>query len=143
MTGYNYLTGYNYFISYLPIPYRNFSSTKSTNLNSEFHCYKYLFLLLSSRHFLFYKIKYYLGKLSSTVTVLQNHFPPTTEMFKGSHTHSTGKRSSSDRKFKFSDECQIRELAEAYNPRIPPTHNLNPFTFGRRLFPVRCLYAIL
>ena len=32
---------------------------KSTNLNSEFHCYKYLFLLLSSRHFLFYKRKYY------------------------------------------------------------------------------------
>ena len=37
----------------------------------------------------------------------------------------------------FSDECQIKELAEAYNPRIQPTHNLNLLVF-RRNFPV-CL----
>ena len=33
------------------------------------------------------------------------------------HRHSTGRRSSSDRKgSNFSDECQIRELEEAYSP---------------------------
>ena len=77
------VTLYNYFISYLPIP---FQFNKSTNQNSEFHCYKYLFLLLSSRQFLFYNRKYYPWERSHTVILLQNDFPPTTDMFEGSHT---------------------------------------------------------
>ena len=77
------VTRYNYFISYLPIPVQ---LNKSTNQNSEFHCYKYLILLLSSRHFLFYNRKYYPWEKSHTVIILQNDFPPTTDMFEGSHT---------------------------------------------------------
>ena len=48
-------------------------------------------------------------------------------MFKGSHTDTLLENDllKTAKRFKFSDECQIRELPEAYNPRIPPTHNLS------------------
>ena len=84
-----------------------------------------------------------LRKWSPTVTVLQNHFPPATEMFKGSHTDTVLENDllQTAKRFKFSDECQIRELAEAYNTRIPPTHEC---LFDRRkiIFPVRRQCAI-
>ena len=50
------------------------------------------------------------------------------------HRHSTGKRQTTKR-FKLSDECQIRELAEAYNQRIRPTTNLNPSCSEEDFFP--------
>ena len=55
------VTRYNYFISYLPIP-EQLQFNKITNLISEFLCYKYLFLLLSSRHFWFTSENTILGK---------------------------------------------------------------------------------
>ena len=58
-------------------------------------------------------------------------------MLKGLHTNTVLDNDllQTVKRFIFSDKCQIRELAEAYNPRIPPTHNLNLFAF-RRNFPV-------
>ena len=57
-------------------------------------------------------------------------------MFKGSHTDTVLENYllQTAKRFKFSDECQIRELVEAYNRRIPPTHNLNLFAFWKRTF---------
>ena len=49
----------------------------------------------------------------------KNDFPPTTEMFKGSHTDTVLENNllQTTKRFKFSDECQIRELAESLQPK--------------------------
>ena len=65
-------------------------------------------------------------------------------MFKGSYTDTVLENDLlwTSKRFKFSDECQIRDLAEAYNPRIPPHHNLNPSRSEEDFFPyVVCMQS--
>ena len=50
-----------------------------------------------------------LSSYCKTIFVLQNHIPPATEMFKGSHTDTVLENDllQTTKRFKFSDECQI------------------------------------
>ena len=87
---YNYLITIITIISEVTRTYR-FHSNFICNLISEFHCYKYLFLLLSSRNFLFYKRKHYpwvmIAQCHRTAKRFFSHHRDAQRI---AHKHSTG-----------------------------------------------------
>ena len=69
---------------------------------------------------------------SHTVTVLENDLPPTTKRFKASHTDTVLENDlpPTAKRFQFSDECQMRELAEGLQPK---NTTFEPLCGGRKI----------